>query len=693
MAPEVLQGAEADARSDIFSLGCVLYEMATGRRAFEGKSQLSVLAGILEKEPEAMSQVQPLTPPALEMVVTNCLRKDPEERIQTAHDVRLQLSWAATSSSSAMVAPATRVKRQAARKWLLTAEAVGWVIAVLSLISWTVTSNRLAESRQPVAAEFTTLQGTTYGGVVFGAPVLTVDGTKLAFVAIDNSGGRRLWVRDLRTGKQQPVAGTDGALYPFWSPDGSQLAFFSDGKLRKTPAEGGAVTILCDAADGRGGSWNKRGVILFTPNIAEPLYTIPDGGGTPQKVTQAAAGATNRNPYFLEDDKHFLFLSRAATGTRVGSLYAGSLSEGEPKLVLDSASNVQYSGGYLLYLRDGNLVAQKFDASSLKVTGQPIAVAEKIDYWNARDEAAFAASANGTLLFRHASTAVSQPTLVDRTGKELQRIGTPSRYVGVQFAPDGSKVGMVLEQELGRGDVWTVDMKRNSLSRSTFVAGSGMSFAFSPDGNRMAVGVNDVSGRKNEISLQSVSGSGAQDKLVEVNQSVTVTSWSRDGRYLFVSLQGDTTRQDLYYIDLQGNRKLVPILETPNEEDFATLSPNGKWLAYHSDQSGTTEVYVMAFPGPGSKWQLSSGGGRSPTWSRDGKQLYFVGAGKLMSVPIQNAEQFEFGAAVELPFATRDIEDFVAGPGPDQLIVLKHTGDSQGPPLEVVLNWTQRIKK
>ena len=178
-----------------------------------------------------------------------------------------------------------------------------------------------------------------------------------------------------------------------------------------------------------------------------------------------------------------------------------------------------------------------------------------------------------------------------------------------------------------------------------------------------------------------------------MNQSVTVTSWSRDGRYLFVSLQGDTTRQDLYYIDLQGNRKLVPILETPNEEDFATLSPNGKWLAYHSDQSGTTEIYVMAFPGPGSKWQLSSGGGRSPTWSRDGKQLYFVGAGKLMSVPIQNAEQFEFGAAVELPFATRDIEDFVAGPGPDQLIVLKHTGDSQGPPLEVVLNWTQRIKK
>ncbi len=354
---------------------------------------------------------------------------------------------------------------------------------------------------------------------------------------------------------------------------------------------------------------------------------------------------------------------------------------------------MQYSGGYLLYLREGNLVAHKFDTRALKVSGEPIAVAEKLDYWNARDEASFTASPNGTLVYRHASTPVSQPTLMDRSGKELQRIGQPGRFANLEVSRDGSRLGVLLEQDTSRSDVWTIDLKRNTMSRATFAAAAALTYAFSSDGNRMAVVANDLGGRKNEVWLQSVSGSGPQDKLAESTDFTAITSWSQDERYLFITIQRDQTGEDIYYIDLQGERKLVPFIQTPNLEDSAILSPNGKWLAYISDESGRAEVYVTAFPGPGNKWQISSGGGTNPHWSMDGKQLYFLAAGKLMSVPIQNSETFEFGAAAELPIAMRDIEEYTVGAGADQLVVLKHTGESQGPPMEVVLNWTQRIRK
>ncbi|MGH9651709.1 MAG: TolB family protein, partial [Terriglobales bacterium] len=340
-------------------------------------------------------------------------------------------------------------------------------------------------------------------------------------------------------------------------------------------------------------------------------------------------GWTHRNPTFLPDGEHFVFIAREPAGTLAGGLYAGSLKAGEPKVVLERGSNAQYSGGYLLYLKDGNLVAQEFDLSSLKVKGSPIAVAEKVDYWNARDMAYFAASANGMLLYRKSVSTSTQATWMDRNGREQGKVAEPGLYFDPKLSVDGSKLALIrLDKGSQSSDVWVVDLKRNTTSRATFAEAPNLSFGLSPDGNMIAVDTNS-SGSHGQLWTQPISGAGAQQNLVDSASWLTVTDWSRDGRYLFGDVQENKTRQDVFFVDLKGDRKLTKFLQSPAAEQVPRLSPNGKWLAYTSDESGRVEVYVTAFPGPGGKWQVSNGGGDIPQWSRDGKELYFVSGPKI----------------------------------------------------------------
>src|SRR5208283_291248 len=356
-----------------------------------------------------------------------------------------------------------------------------------------------------------------------------------------------------------------------------------------------------------GASWSSRGVIVFTPSIFEPLYKVPEGGGTPEKITEAKPGWTNRNPYFLPDGDHFLFIVRDTGGkaSPVGALYGASLSGERPRQVLERASNVQFSEGYLLYLRETILVAQRFDPKSLKFSGDPKPVAEKLDYWNARDLAAFSA-AQGTLVFRHGSLQKTQPMWVDRSGKDLGQFGEPGLYSSPKPSPDGSLVGLErTDPDTGRGDVWIADTKRNTMSRSTFADGTNLQYVFSPDSKRIAV--TTVSGMTTGgMWIQPTSGSGNQEKLDTPPASSSVASWSTDGRYIFLNLQNNATRFDIYYFDLNGDRKLTVFLNSPANEHGPVLSPNGNWLTYDSDESGRVEVYVTAFPGPGGKWQVSN---------------------------------------------------------------------------------------
>jgi hypothetical protein len=416
MAPEVLQGAEADARSDIFSFGCALYEMAAGRRPFEGRSQVGVLAAILERDPEPISAVQPMTPPALEKLIRTCLAKDPEERWQSAHDLKLQLEAISEMGSKAGV-PAVVAGARRGRRRLGTIFAVaGWALAVAGLVAALLYARQLAEERQSLRAEIQLPSGTDMSVGTFGGAVISPDGKKLAIPAsIPN--GSELWVRDLTSGKAAAIPGTQGIEFPFWSPDGNMIGFFSNGKLRTVAAAGGPVQIICDAPAGRGGAWSSTGVILFTPNIEEPLFRVAESGGTPVAVTKLEAnGHTHRNPVFLPDGKHFLFTQRLVAAA-VGDLYGGSLDGGAPKLVVPQASNGGYAQGYLLYLHDRNLMAQHFDPKSMTVSGNPIPVTENVDYWTPKDLGNFSVSAAGTLVYRRAQATESRFAWVKLPGK------------------------------------------------------------------------------------------------------------------------------------------------------------------------------------------------------------------------------------------------------------------------------------
>jgi Tol biopolymer transport system component len=695
MSPEQAEGKEADARSDIFSLGTVLYEMLTGKRAFPGSSVAAVVGAIMATEPAPLSVAQPMTPPALAQVVKTCLAKDPEERFQTVHDLKLQLRWMADVSASQLAAPAPlRARRALQKRTLMVAAALGWLLAAAGLLVFLNSRNQLEDAHRPLTASWPPPKDADFAGVANGAPALSPDGSKLAFLTGGNN-DTKLWVRDLATGAVQRIEEAEHPLFPFWSPDGKNLGFFSLGKLKRVALAGGPVQVLCDAPEGRGASWSPRGVIIFTPNIFEPLYRVPEAGGTPEKITEAKSGWTNRNPYFLPDGDHFLFIAREAAGTNsvaVGSLYGASLSGEKPRPLLEKASNVQFSDGYLLYLRETVLVAQGFDPKSLQFKGDPKPVTEKLDYWNARDVAYFTAT-HGTLVYRHGSLQRTQPMWVDRSGKELERFGEPGLYSFPKPSSDGSQVGLVRsDPDTGRSDVWVVDTKRNTVSRSTFADASNIGFAFSPDARRLAVST--IAGITSAgMWIQSTNGSGTQEKLQTPQGFVSVDSWSPNGRYILFNYQNNATRQDVYYIDLNGDRKLVPFLQSPANEVAAVLSPNGKWLAYASDESGRYEVYVTAFPEPGGKWQISNGGGTVPSWSEDGKKLYYVNGDKAMTVAVQNVERFEFGAPTALPIHANEFFSLGAVAPGERFPALKPLSGGPEHPQEVVLNWTGILKQ
>lgn len=633
MSPEQLEGNAADARSDLFALGAMLYEMLTGRRAFDGKSRASIIASILAGEITPISEIKPLVPPALDRVVRVCLAKDPDERWQTAHDVMLQLRWVAEGGSKAGVA-APVARRRMAR------ESIAWIVAAamaVAAMAATFAYVRARSKPQP-SVHFTLDLPDRVALFPFDERgiALSPDGSRLVYAASDKA-RRTLFVRPLASEAAQRLDGTDNASYPFWSADGRFIAFFADGKLKKIAADGGPVQVICDAPSGRGGTWNAEGTILFEPTITSPLSSVPAGGGTPVPATALKGDSRHRWPWFLPDGKHFLVTGDA-------NVFIGELGNLDVKKLIDDASNATFVlPDRVVFARAATLMTQEIDLRKLVMKGDatPLPVG-RVAYWAPKRYVVFSTSVNGTMAFLPSVETSSRLLWVDRSGRALDSIGEPAFYQDAVLSPDGSRVAVV-KGSPAEGDIWIVDVAAQRWARATFMPGSYGDLAWSHDGSKLAFMYLDKG--VGQTFVKTLARDDAPEAMTAGANFAAPFSFSPDGGTLLIGRQSPATQWDLFSIDVHSKGEGKPLVVTPYSEARARFSPDGKWFAYDSSESGRSEIYVRRFPPTADQWQVSTEGGTSPFWSADGRELYFVGPESLMSVPIAGGERLNPGTA------------------------------------------------
>lgn len=690
MSPEQVEGKPLDARSDIFSLGAVLYEMLTGKRAFDGKSQLSVASSILEKEPPPIRETRPVAPPALEHAIQRCLAKDPEERWQTARDFGIELDWIAKSGSSGEAAAVSAVRETG---WKRFAPRLGWLLC-----------GALAVSLLPGALWWRNTKGPERT-MVFTAPLpfavrdmaMGPDGRTVA-VAAHQEGANKgsIWLYEIGAEEPRGLAGTEGGNFPFWSPDGKALGFFADGKLKRIDLPNGPVQVLADAPAGRGGTWNKYGVILFTPTgrLQSQILRISANGGTPTLQVgrdPGLGGGSQRWPQFLPDGKHFLFLSAlVASFGRNDGIYVGSLDSKEYHLVMNTEGPGLYAEpGYLLYLRDRAVMAQPFDAKTLRLSGEPVAVARDPQFLPRILRVTFSAVDTGALLLeKGGNVSLSRLTWFNREGKELGILGEPQVYANPRISAKGQQVAVdQTDTESQNTDIWTYDVQSGAAKRLTFDPALDATPVWSADGSKVVF----TSSRGNAFNLFLKEANGAEEEkaICVTDMDKYASSWSRDGKYILYQ-EGP----DLKYL-IVPEMKSTLYLKAAATLRNAQFSPDGKWVAYDSNESGRWEVYVTSFPEAKGKWQVSHGGGEQPRWRGDEKELFYLSPdAKIMAVPVKTGAGFDPGVPVALfqtnpreTLATSEQYIYDVDPSGQKFLVNALVKGRDVQPMTVVLHW------
>ena len=700
MAPEQLEGKEADVRTDLFAFGEVLYEMATGRTAFAGKTKASLIAAILSAEPAPLSALQPMTPPALERLVRGCLEKDPDERWQTAHDVKLQLRAIAEGGSQSGVPTPIAAARKNRERVLLGVALAGLVaMIVLGLLY----RNRTPEKQRVVRSYVKPMPGSSFVLGSTGGFTLSPDGLRFAYVAQDADGKTLLWVRSLDSLQAHALAGTDGAAFPFWSPDSRFIGFFAGHKLKKIEAAGGPPLALCDVRSGRGGTWNQDDVILFVPAVNEPIYRVSAAGGTPTRVTSldtTKGETTHRWPFFLPDGRHFLYVAGTPFGLKEDSenaIMVGSLDSQESKFVLHSHSGAMYASRHILFLRENTLVAQPFDTKRLELTGDAVPIADPVQEDENIIHGFFSPSYDGLLAYLEGGSSTGRELiLTDRNGTRIREVPGPEAYSAPRVSPDGKRLAYTISSS--GYDIWSYDMDRGVKTRLTFGASAreaSISSIWSPDGKRIAF--SSFRGGKYGIYEKPMDGSGSETVLLEGSEQLRYPNdWSADGKFLAYQQTGPGTFE-IWILPLTGERKPYRFLPSPFSMLSAVFSPDGKWLAYTSTESGEAKVYVAAFPGPGGKWQISPGSGRMPRWRHDGKELfYFSTDNKVMAAEVKaNGSSLEIGS-VRMLFETQPNLNFSGGydvTADGQKFAIAYDAGQPGAAITLVVNWDAELKR
>jgi serine/threonine protein kinase/Tol biopolymer transport system component len=691
MSPEQARGEAVDKRTDIWAFGCVLYELLTGHVAFPGKTIPDTLVGILEREPD-WTLLPVTTVPSVRRLLDRCLEKNPKRRLRDIGDAAFELGDAITSPAK------VAQLRKPVPRWiwgmtsvLMFGLAIGWSIS-------RVRQPTLVENRA-VRLAVTPPAGTEFG--VDTGTAISPDGRMLAFVT-GSTGRTKLWVRPLNSLSARELSGTDGATFPFWSPDGRSLGFFAGGKLKRMEIAAGLPTVICDVGVGRGGTWNEAGMILFNSVNDGPLLRVSATGGTPVPFTTvdtAQGENSHRWPQFLPGGRRFLYFVR--TTNENSGVYVGSLDRPREKaLLLRSPTNAIYVPdrgkpfGHLLWVRDGTLMAQPFDPEQDQTTGESATVAERVAFGPLTRLGAVSASNNGTLVYDGEGIRHFQFTWYDRDGKQVGEVGQPDEYVGLRISPDGKRVAATRS-----GDVWQMEFASGIPTRVTF--SGGVDPLWSPDSQRIAY----WKGGPNNLFSHNTNGTGDEVHLIESRDSLRTQDWTPDGRLLlYLRNSNDLSskaRLDLGVLPMTGDRKPVAFLSTPFQEGRGQFSPDSKWVAYTSDESGANEVYVQSFPAGGGKWQVSSKGGDWVRWRRDGQEIFYIaGDRKLMSVAVQAMSgSLKFGtprALFTIPFVSPPAGvsapyTYDVMPGGQRFLALVPAGDAAVPPMTVVLDWQAEL--
>ena len=698
MAPEQLEGREADTRTDIFAFGAVVYEMATGKKAFTGKSQASLIGAILHTEPAAISTIKPMTPPALDRVVKRCLAKDPDDRWQTARDLTMELAWISEGGSQTGVAAPVIARHKSPNRviWISAGLAIAVALLVWLLAGRSTSLPSTSKSVKRVTIDLPNAQPLAlakFGPMGIGrtAVALSPDGSMLAYAA-EHNGNSQLYLRALDRFEARPIPGTEGAHSPFFSPDGRSLGFFSGNKLKKVSVQGGEPVTLCEARIPHGGSWGPDATIVFADSEGSNLSRVSSSGGKAEVLSKTEDRAFY--PEFLPGGKEVLFSIKGFHNPDYGHIAVLSLATGERRVVLEGGTNPRYaSSGHIVFARAGALLAAPFDLSRLEVTGPPVTVIEgiRIEEWGA---AQFALSPEGTLIYVSGGPAwIGRLTSVDRQGTS-KPFGAPAQAYGpVSLSPDGQRLAVTVVG--ATSDVWVYELTRGTFTRLT-VDGSNYRPLWTQDGRRI---IYQRSTGPNQFHLvwQLADGSGSEEVLTTSDYPWWPACFSPDGRLLIFQQNTADTGVDLSILPLEGDRQPYSWLKTKFLEWGAVFSVDGKWIAYTSDESGQFEIYVRSFPDAGGKRQISTGGGEEVIWSSDGSALFYREGLKWMSVAVQTQPEFRAEAPkvmFEGPYL--NVPGVSYGVAPDaQHFIMIEENQKQAPTtqLNVVLNWFEELKR